>query len=299
MKKPPLSSTPYLSIQQLASDLRDPVEGCPWDKEQNHKSVIHNLVEETYEVVDTIENLDNSAEAYEKLKEELGDLFFQIVFHSQLANEKKQFNLDDVIRYSLEKLVFRHPHIYGDGESLDSSEKVLTNWEMIKRKEREKKNDTGSMLSGIPGSMPALLKAYRLGQKVARVNFDWIGREGKEQLLAKVLEEYNELLDELPEDTKTYKNPTDESIIAKKERAEEELGDLLFVTAQLARHFSIDPELALQKANKKFQKRFEEMEHHFTERLNRHDHPSVDEWEDAWQNVKAKEKKEKAKKRTS
>jgi len=295
MKKPPNLENPLKAVQELANDLRDPDGGCPWDVKQDHHSVVENLIEEAYEVADAIEKLDNEKPStFQEFKEELGDLLFQVVFHSQMAKEAGYFDLNDVALAAVEKLIFRHPHVYGDASGKNADE-VLSNWEALKRKEKEGK-DQGheSMLSGIPGALPALLKSYRIGHKVARVNFDWVAPEGTGDLHDKVQEEYQEFLAELPPNASDFKDPEHGSLMgAKKERAEEEIGDLLFVVAQLARHYHIDPEFALQKANRKFQTRFEKMESRFRDRLSKSDVPSLDEWEEAWVQVKKREKSEK------
>jgi len=289
-KEIPSLDNPYKAIKQLAKDLRDPNGGCPWDIEQSHQSILENLIEETYEAADAITELNESNKnSYDNLKEELGDVLFQVVFHAQLAEEKGAFSLDDVTREAVEKLVYRHPHVYGDSNS-KSSDDVLQNWETLKRREKKKSNKSQHLFSGIPKQLPALLKSYRMGQKASRVNFDWVDQYGISDILKKVNEEYQELLDELPEDPNEFqyaeKNP---DVKIQKERAAEELGDLLFVAAQLSRHYHIDPEYALQKANDKFKRRFKAMEEIFKERLHDEDYPNVDEWNKAWKDVKEKE----------
>ncbi|MDH4261705.1 MAG: nucleoside triphosphate pyrophosphohydrolase [Spirochaetia bacterium] len=289
MKIPPLDN-PYLAIQKLASDLRDPQEGCPWDREQTHQSLIENLIEETYEVAQAVENLNlNDPETCEDLKEELGDLFFQVVFHSQLASEKKLFTLDDVVLKITEKLIARHPHVYGDVASISDSEGVLSNWEAIKRKEKsDSQKESTSALSGVPVHLPALLKSYRMGQKVSRLNFDWRYPDGAEQLFDKINEEYEELMEELPDNPVYFKNPKDKEMEEQKKRATLEFGDLFFVIAQLARHYHIDPEYALQQSNKKFERRFVSMEEELKEKLESKEMPTQNEWEQAWKNAKQK-----------
>ncbi len=268
---------PFFAIQKLASDLRDPDGGCPWDISQNHQSLIKNLIEETYETIDALEKLDgDKPESIESLKEELGDLVFQIVLHSQLADEKGYFNLEDVFRTITEKLIFRHPHVYGNTDSNQlTQEQVLKNWEKLKRKEKEKKNQSEkSMLSSVPKSLPALLKAYRLGQKVSRVGFDWSSlKEIKE-----AIDEENQELEE--EILKRSNLPESEK------RIQEEFGDILFVLVQYARHLKIDPEKSLQMANQKFINRFTYMEDKLKERLANEENISVDEWEKLWQEAK-------------
>ena len=247
MKQPPSLENPIEAVRRVAADLRDPEGGCPWDLKQDHKSLIKHLIEEAYEVVDSLEALtEKNISTYDALKEELGDLFFQIVLHSQLASEKKYFDLDEVSISIVNKLIFRHPHVYGklSNQGL-STEAVLQNWEALKKEERLKDKDHSgkkkSMLSGIPKSMPALLKAYRLGQKVSRVGFDW---ENLNQIEEKIKEEIHEFREELISSEKSEKDDL--------ELIEEEFGDILFVLCQYARHVQIDPERALQKANKKF-----------------------------------------------
>ena len=189
-KTPPSLDNPFEAIQKLASDLRDPDGGCPWDIEQTHKSLVENLIEETYEVVDAIENLDETDEkTWLELMEELGDLFFQVVIHAQLASEKNRFTLEDVARTITEKLIFRHPHVCSSGVSAQDTSEVLKNWEALKRREKKEKNRAEHLFSGIPTHLPALLKSYRMGQKAARVNFDWKDKEGHTQLVNKILKE--------------------------------------------------------------------------------------------------------------
>ena len=291
MKIPPSPGNPYEAIKKLAADLRDPKDGCPWDREQTHQSLVENLIEETYEVAQAIENLvPDDAQTFEDLKEELGDLFFQVVFHSQLASEKKYFNLDDVLEKIVLKLIYRHPHVYGDTESLSDSGQVLANWEALKRKEKlENKKDNVSAFSGVPRHLPALLKSYRMGQKASRLNFDWRYPDGTEKLFDKIKEEYGELMDELPKSPDDFKNPADAQIESQKKRATLEFGDLLFVIAQLARHYHIDPEYALQQSNRKFENRFHFMETELKSRLESQTLPTQDEWETAWINAKKKE----------
>lgn len=232
MKKKP-TGNPLEKIIKLAEDLRDPKEGCPWDKEQNHSTLKKYLIEEAYEVLEAITLLEEGKEdlGYSLLKEELGDLLYQIVFHSQIAKEKGKFDFIDVIEFCVEKLVNRHPHVYGK-DKVKSSKEVLEKWE--RRKTKEKK-----LFSSLPRDLPALLKAYRIGEKAKRVGLDWRSRE---DVFSKVEEEYKELKEAIKE--------------GKKEKIEEELGDLLFSLSQFARHYDIDPEEALQKANKKFVDRF-------------------------------------------
>jgi len=227
-------------LRQIMARLRGP-DGCPWDREQDYETLKTFLLEETYEVLEAIAS--GSAGA---LREELGDLLIQIVFLSQVAHERGEFDLEQVTRGVADKIVRRHPHVFGEGR-LDTADQVLAQWEQIKVEERRGQRD-GSLFAGVPASLPALLKALRIASKAARIGFDWPDLDG---LLAKVEEELAEL----------------RAAIASKERAAaaDELGDLLFVLVNLARHLAIDPEDALQAANRKFVDRFRYVE----ERLSR------------------------------
>ena len=210
--------------------------GCPWDREQTHKSLLPYLIEEAYEVVDTIEAGDD-----ERLKEELGDLLLQIIFHARIADEGGRFDIQEVIDHLNGKLKARHPHVFGKKKA-SSSEEVLRNWEHIKLSKQKDKNK--SVLSGIPRHLPALLKAYRVQEKVSRVDFDW---KNKEDVFSKIEEEIDEL-----------KKASIKKI--KKRRVEDEMGDILFSWVNLARHLKINPEFALRRTIDKFVKRFNYIE---------------------------------------
>ena len=277
MRKPPSLRDPILAVQKIASDLRDPMEGCPWDKAQDHRSLIRHLIEETYETVDALEKFDpEKPDTIENLKKELGDLFFQIVMHAQLAGEKEHFNLDDVARTISEKLISRHPHVYGElSLSENTSDEVLKNWERLKRKERKKKEEhQTNMLDSIPRSLPALLKAYRLGEKVSRVGFDW---SSLEEIKKKIEEENQELEAEISKSN----GPKDNS-----KRIQEEFGDLVFVLVQYARHLKIEPEEAVQAANRKFIQRFSYMEEKLKTKLDNEESITIDDWEAKWDEAK-------------
>jgi XTP/dITP diphosphohydrolase len=207
-------------------------EKCPWDKEQTTESLRHLTIEETYELSDAI--LKNDAE---EIKKELGDILLHIVFYAKIGEEKKQFNIEDVLTQLCEKLIRRHPHIYGEVIA-ENSDVVKQNWEQIKLK--EKGNEKKSVLSGVPQSMPALVKAYRMQEKAAQVGFDW---DTKEQVWAKVDEELIEFKEAVSDEEK-----------------ENELGDLLFSLVNYARFSNINPDDALEKTNRKFIKRFNHIE---------------------------------------
>ena len=222
-------------LRSIMDHLRGP-QGCPWDREQTLRSLATYLLEETYEVLEAIES--GSARHH---CEELGDLLLQIVFQARVAQESGDFDLDDVIKGIREKIVRRHPHVFGS-ESLSTADQVLEQWEQIKAEERRR--DKGhSLLTGVPTMLPALLKALRISTKVARVGFDWPDCEG---LFAKVEEEWSELREAVRSGDRGG--------------SAEELGDLFFTLANVGRHLDIDPEAALQAANRKFQERFARLE---------------------------------------
>ncbi len=252
------SNPPFERLKALMALLRSP-GGCQWDRKQTHQSLLPYLMEEAYEVVEAIENEDVDA-----LKEELGDLLCQIVFHAQIANEKGYFTLDDSVQILIDKLIARHPHVFGDYKDL-SPDQVRDQWEQIKVDSGEKK----SVLSGIPKSMPALTMAFRIGEKVAGVGFDW---EKAEDVLGKLDEEILEIKQAIKE--------KDKSQIAN------EIGDLLFAAASLARKFEIDPEIALRKGLEKFKARFEKLEENVNKSGRKFKDYSLMELEEVWQGIK-------------
>lgn len=209
--------------------------GCPWDAEQTHESLTRYLLEETYEVIEAIDE-----KAPQHLKEELGDLLLQPVFHAAIAEESGDFTMNDIISTLCEKLIRRHPHVFGDLEIKDS-EAQIENWEKIKK--LEKGDERPSALSGVPDHLPALMKAHKIGEKASRVGFDW---EHSDQVFAKVMEELHEF-----EEAWDGGDPA---------RMEDELGDLLFAIANLGRFLNLNPEEALRKTINRFQKRFSYVE---------------------------------------
>jgi tetrapyrrole methylase family protein/MazG family protein len=244
---------------KLMSKLRSG-DGCPWDRAQTHRSLLPYLIEESYEVLDTIQAGED-----QRLKEELGDLLLQIVFHAQIAKERKEFDIYQVIDHLCQKLIERHPHVFRDKKRL-ASEEVLKNWEHIKLTASGAKSK--SVLSGLPRHLPALLKAYRLQEKVARFDFDW---ERTDEIFSKMEEEIAEF-------KRAYKK-------RKKENIEEELGDILFSWVNFCRHLKINPEFALRKTIDKFVKRFNYVERRLKEKkipLQRAGLPLLDSlWEEA------------------
>lgn len=233
----PMSQS-FDSLLAVMDRLRDP-GGCPWDREQTLQTLAPYLLEEAYEVVDAI-----ATGQPQELCEELGDLLIQIVFLARIAREKKWFDIDDVCECIAEKMVRRHPHVFGDRKVADSSE-VLRNWEEIKRTEGAG-SDERSVLDGVPGSLPALLKAFRMTEKAAAVGFDW---RRPLDVMGKMHEEMDELEAELS---------MGGGVATDRVRAE--MGDVLFVMANLARHLGVEPETALQESNAKFKRRFQAME---------------------------------------
>lgn len=226
-------------LRAIMTRLRSP-GGCPWDAEQSHASLVSNLIEETYETVDTIKRGD-----VEHLKEELGDLLLQVVFHSELEREAGNWDLDEVARGISEKLVRRHPHVFATSEAGDS-EAVLKQWDEIKR--AEKGDEEQPYLHGVGKGLPALLRAAKIQKKAAKVGFDWPDAEG---IVEKVEEELEETRVELRKHEPG--GPVSNEL-------EGEIGDLLFVVVNLARKLGIDPEVALEGTNAKFLERFEAME---------------------------------------
>ena len=209
--------------------------GCPWDKEQTHESLRKNLLEEAHEVVEAIDCND-----MEHLKEELGDVLLQVVFHARLAEQEGHFNFNDVVIAITEKMIRRHPHIFADVQA-DNAEAVLTNWEEIKKKEKAGKPEAQSVMSKLPPTLPALMKAEKVQQKAHRVGFDWDDIEGPK---AKIVEELGEI----------------DAAMAGSGDVEEEVGDLLFSAVNLARFAKVDPEQALNRSVQKFTDRFRAME---------------------------------------
>ncbi len=229
----PLS--PLYKLKEIASTLRSE-HGCAWDKAQTSDTLKPYLIEEAYEVYQAIENGNN-----ENLKEELGDLLYQIYAHAQLASEQNIFDIDDVASCVIEKLIRRHPHVFGNETAKDKYE-VIDRWEKIKKKEKQ---NGQSLLDGVPIHLPALLKAYRVQQKVSRVGFDW---DRIQDVVAKLHEEVNEFNTALKNDSNN------------REALKEEIGDILFTIVNIARHVEINPEEALQHTVSKFITRFKHIE---------------------------------------
>lgn len=259
----------------IMARLRGP-GGCPWDREQTFDSIKPYTVEETYEVLEAIDNRD-----WDELPGELGDLLLQVLFYSQMANEQGTFSIDDVLERLSEKLVNRHPHVFGNVKAETSSD-VLRNWNAIKAKEKEqpvkKDEQSESILAEISTAMPALLEAHKLSLKAAKTGFDWPNIEG---LFGKLEEEIHELREAL-EQSKKSGEPDDNQ----KSRIEGEVGDLFFVLVNMARHLALDSESALKKTNRKFRRRFQWMEAELCLVDRRPEDASSEELELLWQRAK-------------
>lgn len=245
-------------LLDVMAALRDPVSGCSWDREQTYETIAPYTIEEAYEVADTIARHD-----FGSLPEELGDLLFQVVYHARIAEEEGRFGFADVARAIAEKMRRRHPHVFGDADAEPPS------WEDQKRHERAQREATGT-LSGVPSGLPSLIRALKLTARVARVGFDWPNAEA---VLDKLNEETAELRAELPG--------------ADRERLADELGDMLFVLANLARKLELDPEQCLRQANAKFVRRFSAMEALLAEQGRAPADATLDDMEAAWQQAKA------------
>lgn len=232
---------------------------CPWDRKQTHESIRPYLIEEAYEVAEAIGSGDDG-----ELKEELGDLLLQVVFHARMAEERGAFSVGDVVKDLVEKLVRRHPHVFGEVE-VEDAEEVLERWEEIKKKEGRE-----SLLDGVPRSLPALLRARRVQEKASKVGFDWERAEGA---LGKLGEELGELEDAMRSGDRV--------------RAEEELGDLLFSVVNLSRFLGLDPEWALHKAVDKFVARFKKVEEELAERGKDPREATLEEMDRIWDETKA------------
>jgi tetrapyrrole methylase family protein/MazG family protein len=250
-------------LVDLMATLRGP-DGCPWDLKQTTESLKPFLIEETYEVIDALDDGDPY-----KVKEELGDLLFQIVFHARLAEEQGAFSLDDVIEANVEKMIRRHPHVFGD-QKLATDKEVIANWEEIKKKEKGHTQRT-SILEGVPSSMPALSRAHRLQERAARVGFDW--------------KRLDEALPKLDEEIAEFKESLKTESAAK---IEEELGDIFFMLVNLSRFLNVDPEQALRKTIGKFIRRFRFIEERAADAGRPLDDLSLDEMENLWQEAKGR-----------
>ncbi len=256
--------------------------GCPWDREQTHDSLRPYLLEEVYEVLEALDSGEDR-----KLVPELGDLLLQVVFHAQLAKEEGRFDIGDVVEAIREKLIRRHPHVFGTARARNSAE-VLKRWEEIKAEEHRAEGEPGnrSLLEGVPKNLPALSEAFQLTRRASNVGFDWENLEG---VLAKLEEEARELR-RAARAARPARNGRGKARAGNRKehaRMEEEAGDLLFVGANIARFLGLDPEIALKKANRKFLHRFQSMEREAGKRGQRLAELSAEELERLWNRAKA------------
>ena len=253
-------------LKKITQQLRDPLTGCPWDIEQTFDSIAYCSIEEAYEVVEAIEEKD-----YEQLKSELGDLLFQVIFHSEIANEKNLFNFDDIVESISTKLISRHPHVFGD-EKINDAKTQTDQWEKKKLEEIKLAGGQKSILDGIGKNQTALNTAFKIGKRARSVGFDWNDTDG---VVLKIREELSELT---------------EAMDAKNQPAiEEEMGDLLFTMVSLSRHLSKNPETALRKATNKFEKRFKLMEKKLEQENKEFSELSFDDMNTLWNQVKQKQ----------
>jgi MazG family protein len=273
----------FSDLVALMERLRSPT-GCPWDREQTYATLAPMLLEEAYEAFEAVEEAREGRPA--ELRGELGDLLFQIVFYAQVASERGEFTIDDVVEAIHTKMVRRHPHVFGDASATDSAE-VLRNWEAIKAEEKraagkDERTKDSSLLDGVSAKAPALMEAHQLTTKAARVGFDW---QNVEQIFDKLHEEIDELKAAIKESAE-HDQDEGEASEAEHERVREELGDLLFVVANIARHLRIEPEAALKLTNRKFRRRFRHIERGLAARGQTLDAATLDEMEDLWLEAK-------------
>jgi len=262
---------PIQKLLGLMEKLRDPDDGCPWNKNQTLESLTPFTIEEAYEVVDTVK-FGNM----EELREELGDLLFQIIFYSQIAQEENLFSFEDVVTSITDKLIRRHPHVFDNHDNTQKNSWRPTNWDAQKEVERlimaEKKGNTSSALDGVARALPALIRAQKLQRRAARIGFDW---SDASQVIKKVQEEFQELKIEIENQNKVS--------------IKDELGDLFFTLVSLARHLEIDPETALNFGNEKFERRFKRLEKYLETRGLIPSELQIEELELAWKNIKSEE----------
>ena len=261
----------FHELVELLARLRAP-DGCPWDRKQDHRSLRTYLLEETYEVLDAIDRDDPRA-----LADELGDMLLQVLFHAQLAHEQGRFSIDDVLSRLHDKLVRRHPHVFGQAHA-DTPEQVKANWEALKAEERhgdgEPASTPSSRLDPISRNLPALLEAFQVNRRAAQAGFDW---ERVEDVLDKIDEETVEIRQELA--------------TGRREFLEDEAGDLLFAAVNVVRALGFDPEVALRRANQKFRARFRVMEQELAARGKPLEEASLAELDELWERAKAREGK--------
>jgi tetrapyrrole methylase family protein/MazG family protein len=254
----------FQELVQIMARLRAP-EGCPWDREQTHQKLKKYLIEEAYELLEAIDDCDDAA-----IAEECGDVLLQVVFHAQIAEEENRFDIDDVLTTINEKLIRRHPHVFGD-RAAHTADEVLRNWEADKQKEKPERE---SILDGIPRHFPALMRAEKMQKKAAKVGFDW---ERIEQVLDKFEEEWREF-------RQAYKDENPEEIRA-------EMGDLFFALVNVARYVDVESEEALHQTNHKFERRFKYIENKLKEQNRTLEESNLEEMDGLWDEAKSLELK--------
>jgi MazG family protein len=263
----------FEALLDIMRRLRAP-GGCPWDREQTHASLRPFVLEETYEVLEAIEAGDR-----DDLREELGDYLYEAVFLAQISEEQGDFSIGDAIDAIRDKLVRRHPHVFArqSGDEAITSGQVIERWETMKAREREAKGDAATRekttLSGVPATLPSLLRAYEISARAAAVGFDWA--------------QAGDVLDKIEEEVAEVRHEVESGATGHLSRAEEEMGDLLFAIANLSRKLGIEPEAALRRANAKFTKRFDAMERAFVSRGTALGDATLNEMEEEWQRVKS------------
>ena len=268
----------FEDLIELMSKLRSP-DGCPWDREQTYATLAPMLLEEAYEAFEAVEEAREGRP--NDLRDELGDLLFQIVFYAQVAKENGDFSFEDVTEAIHAKMVRRHPHVFGDTSANDTAA-VLRNWEAMKAEERRAAGENereGSLLDGVSKKAPALMEAHQLSTKAARVGFDW-------EKLEDIFEKLEEEIGELRAAIQTHATSNTEADHA---RVREEIGDLLFAATNIARHLGVEPEAALKLTNRKFRRRFGYIETRLRERNQEFDGTTLDEMESLWQEAKEEE----------
>jgi len=253
-------------LLEIMKRLRDPKDGCPWDIEQTYETIAPYTIEEAYEVSDAIDQGN-----WHELEGELGDLLLQVIYFTQIGSEDGHFSFESVVKNVSDKMIRRHPHVFGDKKQYKSSDQQIRDWEKIKEQERSK-NTPSKTLDGIAGNLPALTYATKLQKRAARVGFDWPDISGVTDKISEEIDELNEARNELSLDAQ-----------------EEEYGDLMFVMVNFARHLKIDPEKALRGANKKFKKRFEQVEKELTLIGKTPNQSDLSEMGNLWNIVKQKE----------
>jgi len=265
---------PLARLLAIMARLRDPQTGCPWDVEQDFRTIAPYTIEEAYEVADAIEKAD-----FPHLKDELGDLLFQVVFHARMAQEAGHFDFDDVATGVSDKMIRRHPHVFADQTGIDSADAQTVNWEAQKAAEREdaaaQDGRDASALDGVTPGLPALTRAAKLQKRAARVGFDW---PDAAHVVADVEGEFDELKVEMAAD-------------APHDRLEDEMGDLLFTVVNLARHLGVDPESALRRTNAKFERRFRHVETELAQQGRRTQEATLEEMDALWRQAKEHERR--------